>query len=531
MVHRDGDAPPFTDEDARARRGGGLMDDVAPALEVAHDEPPAKRPAATALQWSVILAVMAYLAWAIWRVPEDSVGPAVLFFIFAAIVVDLIPVPAWGGMQLSLSFPILLGVALVFPPPIAGMVAFLGSADPRELRREISLRKALWNRAQMALSIVLGSAVFNAVSDARAEWGGLILGATAATVVAYALNTIAVATTASLERRMPLRRVIVKMHGTAPIEFLLSYLGLGLFGIAIARFYLVEGVWSVAVFLAPLVFARQMYFRSRALAEQLAERNDLLAEQAARLEHLLEKEHATVDELRELNRMKGEFVAVVSHELRTPVTALIGYAKTLRQPEFADDPTMRREFLERMERQGDRLLRLVENLLTTSKLESDVLKVAVGRVLFEDLVREVVEGLATEADRVFLDVPADLPVLHTDRQLLGRVVTNVLDNALKYSPDASPVELGASATPNELTFWVRDHGIGITPEQERRIFERFYQADSSTTRRFRGAGLGLSMVRDLLGHLGGSIEVQSEAGAGSTFTIRLPVKAEVGQPG
>jgi hypothetical protein len=129
--------------------------------------------------------------------------------------------------------------------------------------------------------------------------------------------------------------------------------------------------------------------------------------------------------------------------------------------------------------------------------------VAVGRVLFEDLAREVVEGLATEADRVFLDVPADLPVLHTDRQLLGRVVTNVLDNALKYFPDASPVELGASATPHELTFWVRDHGIGITPEQERRIFERFYQADSSTTRGFRGAGLGLSMVHDLLGHLGG----------------------------
>ena len=469
---------------------------------------------------------MGYLGWAIWRVPDDSVGPAVLFFILAAIVVDLIPVPAWGGMQLSLSFPILLGVALVFPPPIAGMIALLGSADPRELRREVSVQKALWNRAQMALSIILGSAVFHAITDPVASWVPLILGATCATVVAYAVNTVAVASAASLERQMSLRRVLVKMHGTAPLEFLLSYLGLGLFGVAIAKFYLVEGVWSVAVFLAPLVFARQMYFRSRALAEQLAERNDLLAEQATRLEHLLEKEHATVAELRELNRMKGEFVAVVSHELRTPVTALIGYAKTLRQPEFADDAVMRQEFLERMERQGDRLLRLVENLLTTSRLESDGLKVSVSRVLFEDLIRETVEGLASEADRVFLDVPADLPVLHTDRQLLGRVVTNLIDNALKYSPDGSPVELGARASEDELTFWVRDHGIGITPEQEQRIFERFYQADSSATRKFRGAGLGLSMVRDLLGHLGGSIEVQSEPGAGSTFTARLPVQVE-----
>src|SRR3990172_4814381 len=98
--------------------------------------------------------------------------------------------------------------------------------------------------------------------------------------------------------------------------------------------------------------------------------------------------------------MKGELVAVVSHELRTPVTALMGYAKTLRQPEFADDKQMREEFLERMERQSDRLLRLVENLLTASNLENKNLPVSIGRVLFEDLVREVIEGLGAEASRV-----------------------------------------------------------------------------------------------------------------------------------
>jgi signal transduction histidine kinase len=406
------------------------------------------------------------------------------------------------------------------------MIALLGSADPREFRHEISLQRALWNRSQMALAVIVGSWVFGLVGEPGSHWSTLLLGATCATLAAYAVNTIAVAGMASLERRMPLRQVLVKMHGSRPLEFLLSYLGLGLFGIAIAKFYLAEGVWSVAVFLAPLVFARQMYFRSRALAEEIAERNEQLALQAKRLEQLLEKEHATVAELRELNRMKGEFVAVVSHELRTPVTALIGYAKTLRQPEFADDAKMRQEFLERMERQGDRLLRLIENLLTTSRLESDELKVNVGRVLFEDLVREVVEGLSTEADRVFVDVPTDLPVLHTDRQLLGRVVTNLIDNALKYSPDGSPVELAARSEGEDLVFWIRDHGIGITPDQAARIFERFYQADSSTTRKFRGAGLGLSMVRDLLVHLSGTIDVQSEPGTGSTFTVRLPVRVE-----
>ena len=223
--------------------------------------------------------------------------------------------------------------------------------------------------------------------------------------------------------------------------------------------------------------------------------------------------------------MKGDFVAVVSHELRTPVTALIGYAKTLRQPEFADDMTMRYEFLERMERQGDRLLRLVENLLTASKLESDELQVSIARVLFEDLVREILEGLGAEAARISVDVPDDLPVLRTDRGLLGRVLSNLIDNALKYSPNGSPCELDARADGEEIVFRVTDHGIGIEPAKLERIFDRFYQVDSSITRQFSGAGLGLSMVHDLLEHLGGTIVVESTLGEGSRFTVRLPISA------
>jgi signal transduction histidine kinase len=281
----------------------------------------------------------------------------------------------------------------------------------------------------------------------------------------------------------------------------------------------------VVVLLAPLVFARQMYFRSRSLADRLAEQNRVLAEQAARLEQLLETEHHTVDELRELNRMKNEFVAVVSHELRTPVTALIGYAKTLQQREFADDPDLRQEFLERMERQGDRLVRLVENLLTAARIESRQLPVQIERVAFEDIVRDVVEGLGEEANRVKTDLPPDLPRLHTDAELLSRVLSNLLDNALKYSPDASVCEIGARGEVAAIVFWVEDHGIGIDPKDLPRIFERFYQVDSSSTRTFRGAGLGLSLVQELLHRLGGSIHVQSEPGEGTRFTITLPLRA------
>jgi len=178
-----------------------------------------------------------------------------------------------------------------------------------------------------------------------------------------------------------------------------------------------------------------------------------------------------------------------------------------------------------MERQGDRLLRLVENLLTASKLESEELQVTISRVLFEDLVREIMEGLGTEAPRISINVPDDLPVLHTDRDLLGRVLSNLLDNALKYSQKGSPCELDARAEDSRIVFKVTDHGIGIEPEKLERIFDRFYQVDSSITRPFAGAGLGLSMVRDLLDHLGGTIVVESTPGEGSRFTVTLPVSA------
>lgn len=486
--------------------------------------PPAPGWIQIAYQLAVVVPTVAYLAIALPRDTDALTGSVLLFFLAIA-VVDLIPVPAWGGMQLSLSFPILLGVAIVFEPPVAALIAFAGSMDPREFRREIGVLRALFNRSQMAASILAASLLFGLVAEPDSEWYLLLGGIALAASGAYAINAGLVAGFEAMSRGVTVRQILVRMHGSAPVEFLLSYIGLGLFGAVIAQFYRSEGFWSVVVFLGPLVFARQMYFRSRGLADRLAEQNEVLADQAKRLEQLLEKEHHTVDELRALNRMKGEFVAVVSHELRTPVTALMGYAKTLRQEEFAKDEAVREEFLERMERQADRLLRLVENLLTASNLENNRLPVAIGRVLFEDLVREVVEGLANDADRVEADVPSDLPVLLTDRQVLSRVLQNLMDNALKYSPDGSPCELGARADGEDwIVFWVRDHGIGIPDDELPKIFDRFYQVDSSSTRTFRGAGLGLSLVQDLLRHLGGTIEVDSAPGEGSRFTVHLPVK-------
>jgi signal transduction histidine kinase len=494
------------------------------AVEAAVAQAPPHGPLVTALELVVVLPTVAFIAVEIARAP-DSVTVGVWFFATLVAVVDLIPVPAWSGLQLSVSFPVLLGAAVLFPPPIAGAIGLVGSCDPREFRRQISFLRAAYNRCQIALSTMAAAWVFQRIASIESSWTRVVPAILLAAVVGYTLNAVSVAVYLAAEQGIGVGRVLARMHGGAPYEFLLSYVGLGLLGAVVARFYREEGSWAVIVLLAPLVFARQMYFRSRSLADRLAEQNRLLADQALRLQHLLETEHNTVDELRELNRMKNEFVAVVSHELRTPVTSLIGYAKTLQAPGFAEDPDLRQEFLERMERQGDRLVRLVENLLTAARIESRQLPIVIARVHFEDLVREIVEGLGPEAERVKTDIPPDVPVLHTDRELLARVLSNLLDNALKYSPDASVCEIGARGDSAAVLFWVLDHGIGIAPNDTTRIFERFYQVDSSSTRTFRGAGLGLSLVQELVQRLGGSINVESSPGEGSRFTVTLPLRA------
>jgi hypothetical protein len=203
----------------------------------------------------------------------------------------------------------MIGVAMLYSPPVAGMIVIVGSSDIHELRRETPFLRAMWNRSQMALAIIAASMVFHQLADVGSQWWILVPAALAATVAAYVINAVLVALHASLQYGLTVSQVLRKMHGTRPAEFLASYIGLALFGVVIARFFVEEGAWSVVVFLAPLVFARQMYFQSRMMADRLAEQNELLTAQADRLEHLLRKESATVDQLRELNRMKGEFVA------------------------------------------------------------------------------------------------------------------------------------------------------------------------------------------------------------------------------
>jgi len=277
---------------------------------------------------------------------------------------------------------------------------------------------------------------------------------------------------------------------------------------------LLVGLGALYVLLLPII---------RRVARTLSDQNAKLEEQAGRLEQLLQNEQGTVAELRTLNRLKDEFVAVASHELRTPLTSIIGYAKTLRRPGFAEDAAARDEFLEAIERQGDRLHRLVQNLLAASNTGEDRRRLSLEPIRLDELVREVASGLGGDRERVALSLPPHLPVLVSDRQCIELILSNLLDNALKFSSPSSTCEVGARANSASLLFWVRDQGVGIPADQLDRVFERFYQVDSSVTRRFGGVGLGLSLVKNLVEALHGDIAVQSEPGRGSIFTVTLPL--------
>jgi len=314
------------------------------------------------------------------------------------------------------------------------------------------------------------------------------------------------------------------MDRVSPYRFPMTFPGLGWFSLPAAWLGQTEGLWAAVMVFGLTAYGRWVCIKAWTLKAELEERTALLDARAQELAVHLDREQRTVEELEELNRLKSQFVAMTSHEVRTPLTTIIGYASTLRRLPAKVETDKRNEFLDIIERQAKRLLNLVERLLTASRLENDKSVTTLSTVRVGELCREVVEGLGTEGDRVRIELPADLPDALTDRRYLSQVIGNLLENALKYSPRDRPCTVAARQDGERLVLWVRDQGIGIPEKELRRIFDRFYQVDRSGTRLARGVGLGLTLVRELVDALGGTIAVDSGVGRGSCFTVTLPLR-------
>ncbi len=234
-----------------------------------------------------------------------------------------------------------------------------------------------------------------------------------------------------------------------------------------------------------------------------------------------------ITELRSVERMKSEFVSTVSHELRTPLTSIKGFIRTLLDDtEGYYDRETQMEFYRIIDTECDRLVRLINDLLNLSRIESGrALDLVLAEVDLPELIGRVVDSQRSYTDRHEFQVVVaeDLPHIKADRDKLDQVLTNLLSNAIKYSPDGGTITIHARLTEGDkVSVSITDQGIGIPEDQIGRLFTRFHRVDSRDSRKQYGTGIGLYLVKHLIEAHRGEVSVTSEQGEGSTFTFVLP---------
>ncbi|HEX2875916.1 MAG TPA: ATP-binding protein [Polyangiaceae bacterium] len=265
------------------------------------------------------------------------------------------------------------------------------------------------------------------------------------------------------------------------------------------------------------------------------------------LEDKNQKLQVAYDRLKELDRLKSNFLATVSHELRTPLTSIIGYSEMLVEGLAGDLTKEQREFVQTIRDKGDQLLALIKGLLDLSKLESGTMSLRKNHVDVAALIKDVVATMAPTARKkeveLAFEVEKGLPSIWADAERLRQVLLNLTENAIKFTPVSGSVRLvarltgmdaassgdqggmvllGARRTGVEMR--VADTGIGIPESERMRVFDAFYQVDSSSTREAGGTGLGLSIVKRLVDGHDGSVRIEANQPRGTVFIVTIPVK-------
>ncbi len=231
-----------------------------------------------------------------------------------------------------------------------------------------------------------------------------------------------------------------------------------------------------------------------------------------------------LERLRQLDALKSEFVSSVSHELRTPLSIIKSYVEALRDRVPESDHDTRREFLSTVDTETDRLSGLVNDLLDISRIESGRFDLEFRPVSLHEVVAEVIPMMENRSGKHTIDqrVAPDLPCILGDRDRLIQVFVNLIDNALKFSPDGGTVVVEACERDGRIVCTVSDEGIGIKEEDLDRIFDKFFRGDPSSRREISGTGLGLPIVKHIVESHEGTLSVESDPGRGSTFVFALP---------
>ncbi len=231
-------------------------------------------------------------------------------------------------------------------------------------------------------------------------------------------------------------------------------------------------------------------------------------------------------------RMRTDFVANASHELRTPLAAIKGFLETLEDPKAGKDDATRTRFLKIMYNEADRMQRLIEDLMSLSRIEAEKFELPSDEIDLRDLVGEArdfyINSRGKKEKDIQVTLPTNIPRIYGDRAQLAQVVNNLLSNAFKYGKKGAPVRINVAPnrTGTMLYLSISDEGDGIAPEHIPRLTERFYRVDKGRSKSIGGTGLGLAIVKHISERHGGRMEITSEVGKGTTVSVQLPIASE-----
>jgi two-component system, NarL family, sensor histidine kinase BarA len=273
---------------------------------------------------------------------------------------------------------------------------------------------------------------------------------------------------------------------------------------------------------------------NRMLRQLLSQQSELKLSKGELDERLDELAQANM-RLYEMNRLKSDFLATVSHELRTPLNSILGFSEVLSSIEALD--SKQRRYVGNIQRSGRMLLDMINDILDLAKMESGKMEIRPTEFKISSLISTLCEMARPLAEKKNIDLdcdaPATLPPLRQDQAKVQQILNNLLSNAIKFTPEGGRINVSAERDEEgDLRLKVTDTGIGISPDEQLLVFEKFRQASSvlpdgdAMTREYSGTGLGLSIVRELCRLLGGDVSLESELGKGSTFTVRLPWRLE-----
>lgn len=236
---------------------------------------------------------------------------------------------------------------------------------------------------------------------------------------------------------------------------------------------------------------------------------------------------SNIEDLKNSEKMRRDFVANVSHELRTPITSIRSYAETLEEAAGSLPPETEKHFLHVIVTESDRMTKIVQDLLTLSKMDAGSFTFKFETFSFEKSIRDVYSAQLLEAQKhrheFSLEFKARLPEIKGDRLRIEQVLTNMVSNAIKYTPDGGRISMTAGIRDGSVWCCVRDNGVGIPENDVKHIFERFYRVDKARSRESGGTGLGLSIAYEIVCKHSGVLDVKSKKGRGTSITVSLPI--------